>query len=795
MAFPRDQSDSQNDWYRADPMTSSSSVWPSNYTQDKIHRPLKRSNHESLCLQPSSVDYDDLLVNSRSIGDFQDPIESWFQSTSFNDSAVDLQDAATDNLLYTFRNEEARLPQRYLDKKRDPVLLQYPPTQSYTSTPSQVRIHGRSVSSPNTSLGILLSVDSDDSTEPAETKPSMENALPRVRPAVRQRKRASTSDEKRSKSQSLQPLTQYTFVQQQPDRAPPAGQVTMIRQTAMKNFLQRNGGDPRTKRKSLNADQKHDRKRSRDYDSMEDSDRSSSKRAASTPEKHSTPAEQKNSSTDCFEPTTVVLSSGRIDKMTVQEPDGGMVCDGTSNTLYSPFFTMSDMTVYLENPYNDKQPMSNMPVSHWQSTGWPELSSDTYGTDQLKYYCSFRFATPELARYWAPVLTKSKNAFYSTLCLSAAHDEIMEREFGVVEGRPQESTRRLQVWAHIIKMITQSMNQNDTSDGAVLAVLHVMYSEMIGGRCEHVMVHRKGLNDMVNIRGGVVALGTEGQLARTLSIVMYLVGCITETSPDVMYTKYVDTINTEPPPSNDSLLDSPIYTAARFCSISQARWQDPTQSILELTRKATQAFFNLHDLKDNQCPKNEASAELKYCNNSLLAFPSVDGDLTKEQGLVEVIRLSCCIFVHGLVLQVPLSEAVKDKVLQTVGGSASGCKTGPTLLRLKEVLKQSPFEDCWDTKSGVLLWCGLVALASSHGNYASSKEQSLRQARDFIAAVTLRTAIVQIFSHPVAMLGMLKRFHAVQQVLSRGGRNMDDPRAERQGDKGDMCQMKIVDRS
>lgn len=121
-----------------------------------------------------------------------------------------------------------------------------------------------------------------------------------------------------------------------------------------------------------------------------------------------------------------------------------------------------------------------------------------------------------MARHYIPILVQSRDAFYSTICISAAHDEIMEREFGVGDTKPQESTRRLQVRSHIINMINESMQHNDTSDGTVIAVLHVWYSELIGGHPEHISVHRKGLSDLVNTRGGLAVLGVEGQLARTL---------------------------------------------------------------------------------------------------------------------------------------------------------------------------------------------------------------------------------------------------------------------------------------
>lgn len=260
---------------------------------------------------------------------------------------------------------------------------------------------------------------------------------------------------------------------------------------------------------------------------------------------------------------------------------------------------------------------------------------------------------------------------------------------------------------------------------------------------------------------------------------MYIAGCMFETTPDETYRAFAEEIIIEPPLAEATNgLQSPIYTAYRFCSTSRATWKDKTLEILEQTRRATNAFLALHDVDGIDLPEQPENAReaLMFCHRALLAFTNIKGSLTKEQGLYETVRVACCIFVHALVLRIPLSQAVRNLDLDLllsksqIGSSDAGRRESPRLLlELKDAMKSSPFEDCWSEKLDVLLWCGLVGLASVGD--VPIQDQLMQQARDFIAAVTLRTAVLQVFNRPVPILGMLRRFVAIQQVLANSVSN------------------------
>lgn len=64
-------------------------------------------------------------------------------------------------------------------------------------------------------------------------------------------------------------------------------------------------------------------------------------------------------------------------------------------------------------------------------------------------------------------------------------------------------------------MINQSMSdpQLQTSDATMVAVLHLLNAEIMGCDDSIMRVHQHGLAAMVSTRGGLKALGVNGQLA------------------------------------------------------------------------------------------------------------------------------------------------------------------------------------------------------------------------------------------------------------------------------------------
>lgn len=92
----------------------------------------------------------------------------------------------------------------------------------------------------------------------------------------------------------------------------------------------------------------------------------------------------------------------------------------------------------------------------------------------------------------------------------------MEKEHNLSNVKLPQVTSRLQVCTHIIRMINESVNRQDTSDAIVVAVLHVWCGELIGGDRKQIKVHRQGLDTLIRLRGGLKVLGAHGILAKTV---------------------------------------------------------------------------------------------------------------------------------------------------------------------------------------------------------------------------------------------------------------------------------------
>lgn len=166
---------------------------------------------------------------------------------------------------------------------------------------------------------------------------------------------------------------------------------------------------------------------------------------------------------------------------------------------------------------------------------WLQSANTAVDLEKLKYACGRRLRSCSMAKLWLPNLIRARHSFLSTICISAAHDEAMQR---IVFGSESLSSRgskkavvyeRLAVKSEVIAMINASLDDPDQriSDATIIAVMNIFNSEIIGCDTSALKVHQKGLNEMIEMRGGLDKLGVVGHLARTLCVTM-LVGMKTQ---------------------------------------------------------------------------------------------------------------------------------------------------------------------------------------------------------------------------------------------------------------------------
>lgn len=400
---------------------------------------------------------------------------------------------------------------------------------------------------------------------------------------------------------------------------------------------------------------------------------------------------------------------------------------------------------------------------------------------------------------------RSRVAFYSTICISATFDHVVRHVTN--PGRiytNHEVLQRHVVQGGIIQMINERLDEGDIDDGAIIAVVHVLYSELIHGEQTHIGVHFRGLHEMVKSRRSLHELGVDGLLAKIvvmyvstksmrarsfaddLASSMHLVGILSEQTPDVMYTAFAKNEQTDPSTIDGPYCECPIYAARGYTSIS-ANGSNPDRMlhILDLTQQASNAFIVTHalshelEISSAETPV-QAKKTLQWARDRIAEVTEVSQPKTKATSAVEFVRLAARIHVEALYRSIPYSQATncqkRRSFAQETGRRCDSVVETPEvetplILQAMNALKDSDIDGTWEAQRGVLVWAGLVILAASsrmlyqdRSLVAELREECIL-ARQFVSAVVLRAAIRQIFEHTVPMLGMLKRFVAFQQAL------------------------------
>ena len=152
---------------------------------------------------------------------------------------------------------------------------------------------------------------------------------------------------------------------------------------------------------------------------------------------------------------------------------------------------------------------------------WPSFSDPALDVNELKWKCSQRFGSESLSMHWIPTILRARHAFLSTLCISSSHDDIMTRALLPPHLHNGESLeRRWKVRSGVIQMINESISDPDMriADETIIAVLHVLNSEVMGCNDQSMRIHQSGLLAMVRERGGLHKLGAGGQLGFMLTM-------------------------------------------------------------------------------------------------------------------------------------------------------------------------------------------------------------------------------------------------------------------------------------
>ncbi|SMQ46568.1 unnamed protein product [Zymoseptoria tritici ST99CH_1A5] len=426
---------------------------------------------------------------------------------------------------------------------------------------------------------------------------------------------------------------------------------------------------------------------------------------------------------------------------------------------------------------------------------WPTLTDPLLDTERLKWSCSRNFRSRGIAIRWIPTILQSRHAFLSTICISASHDDVMQRGLQAPHERaPFGSLERMKVRGEIIGMVNAALDDPAArlADTTVVSVLHLLNSEIMGCTDFTMAMHARGLHDLVRQRGGLHRLGMNGSLASMTTITMYMIHALRESIPHTDFINYARQNRTRPPTDDSHLPESPLFCRpSGFYTIKRCLSMDsPAYKLIESLRLVTIAFVRnsgtshlspLQVVEDDKRWQQDALDVESLCKN-IFAIPSAnsrcdDFGTSSELFAFEALRLTAVLFAFALSNGIPLSKAAP--MLSEMPGFQRQANPTACQILIKSTLVRTDLSDAWGNMAGVLLWITLIAGASSNPDspyHPRSDENPSadggrigeeEEARKWLAAVAVRCSIILSFEYGGAMLETLKRLVGIEQILAK----------------------------
>lgn len=83
----------------------------------------------------------------------------------------------------------------------------------------------------------------------------------------------------------------------------------------------------------------------------------------------------------------------------------------------------------------------------------------------------------------------------------------------------------MKVRLETLEMVNKAIEdpRKRTTDATILAVMNLLFSEIMGCDGATMLIHQQGLHNLVQQRGGLHSLGGSGQLACTLAMYVSLI--------------------------------------------------------------------------------------------------------------------------------------------------------------------------------------------------------------------------------------------------------------------------------
>ena len=361
------------------------------------------------------------------------------------------------------------------------------------------------------------------------------------------------------------------------------------------------------------------------------------------------------------------------------------------------------------------------------------------------------------------------HAFYSTLCV---FDDIMRRPLVNQDVNSLRRSVQMRLVNHgVVQTINDSLNDMhmQTFDGTIIAIQHVLLAEWMAFRDDVVQVHQQGLQIIVEKRGGLHALGLEGQLAGFLTMYVGLTfnRVLSKLTLGFYSADYLVAVARELPPT-------PIYEGyaneqqIHLGVIPRPFPESPVLSWSGFEGGGGRLNFilrSVHSMTNRFLSGRVPSSTTQLCDTILETQSRRSSEFdSAEQFMEEAVFLSAKVFSHALAYKIGLSDAAR--AIQQIPQHIV-CRQSAIHCQIRGLLEHTNIHDCWGGMSGILYWVLMVANASANGSNACHSTEIHRrdEARSWLAAVSTRCTILLGFEHLAATMGTLRHMAIIQEML------------------------------
>lgn len=323
-----------------------------------------------------------------------------------------------------------------------------------------------------------------------------------------------------------------------------------------------------------------------------------------------------------------------------------------------------------------------------------QSSNALVSVEKLKWHCSRYFGTYGLGKHWIPYCLDHPHTFLSTLCLAAAHKDVLE-------GNSSESLETAALRQDVIVMVGENLLNptKSVADHNIIAVSQLIICEVISRKEADLAFHEKGMETMIEMRGGLSKLGVNGRLASAVSWVHLASAILRGVSPGPMYLEFCNRNQAPNYPPMATVPDSPIFCPReRLFTLERSAKCSP--KALELLNDM-RAMIDLF-LSDSHTTQSKSNGLTRLHARITSEHPSIAHSvrtrvLREEDWKYEAIRITAVVLATAMTLRLSLPHSLATvaptRNMSTVSTTSIASRSNESLFSTLEYQQMTPVTD------------------------------------------------------------------------------------------------------